>query len=424
MVQGLRMYRNPLSFAPELQRRYGHVFTVPLPVLGKSVFVASPELVKAVFTTPPTNLNAGELLESMAGEVLGSHAVLTLDGPPHLRQRKLLLPPFHGERIRRYGELIREFTLEQMKSWPVGTPFPLLGHFQRITMAAILKSILGVHDPERLLHADRLWLRLQKASSSFLMIAPKPLQRDLGPLSPGGRFSRARRAVDDFIYELIDSRRADERLEEREDVLSLLMMARHDDGTPMSNEELRDELVALIVAGYETSAFALSWTIERLLRTPPAHARFKEAVAGGDSEYVDATIKESLRTRPVLVSVMRKLTAPMALGGFEIDAGTCVLPAITAMHYREDLFPQAQEFRPDRFLEGDAYKYAWIPFGGGTRRCVGSAFAEYEMRVVLETVFEHADLTAAEQAPERGKLEGMLLAPAKGAEVVLDGPLR
>jgi cytochrome P450 len=424
IVQALRYVRDPLGFLIRFQRRYGDVFTLSFPYFGRLVYVADPALVKAMFTGSAEQLHAGEANATVLEPALGPNSVLTLDEKPHLQQRKLLLPPFHGEQIRRYGEMMREVTLREMESWPVGEPFALRPHTQRITLAVIMRAVFGVHDEERLVRFGRLIERFSDRVSAVL--AFPMLRRNLGPWSPWVRFLRAREALDEFIYEEIALRRAElERGEgESDDVLSLLLAARHDDGSPMSDEELRDELVTVLGAGHETTATGLAWAMERLLRAPRALARLRESIAAGEEEYLEATVRETLRARPVIVDVARKLTAPLAIGGYELPAGTFVMAAIAALHYREDLFPEPEEFRPERFLEEKADNYAWIPFGGGVRRCVGAAFAEYEMRVVLRTILERAELSAPDPRPERVKVRNITLAPGRGARVRLDRPLR
>lgn len=423
LLQGLRYTRNPLGFLTGLQQRYGDIFSVRFPFFGRIVYVTSPELVKAVFTGSRSVFHAGEANATVLEPALGPNSVLTLDGDPHMRQRKLLLPPFHGDRILRYGELMREITLREMESWPVGEPFALRSHTQRITLAVIMRAVFGVHDDDRLDRFERL---IEDFSRRVNLITAFPnLRRNLGPFSPWARFLRAREALDAFIYEEISLRRAEVEGEEvdGDDVLSLLLAARHDDGSPMSDEELRDEMVTVLGAGHETTATALAWAMERLLRTPRAMERLRESIEAGEDDYLDATIKETLRARPVIVDVARKLKEPVAIGGYELPAGTFVLPAIAAMHYREDLFPEPQEFRPERFLETKAETYAWIPFGGGIRRCIGASFAEYEMRVILRTILERADLVAPNSKPERVKVRNITLAPAEGTLVSLVRPL-
>jgi cytochrome P450 len=350
--------------------------------------------------------------------------VLTLDEAPHMRQRKLLLPPFHGEQIRHYGELMREITIKEMESWPVGEPFALRPHTQRITLAVIMRAVFGVHDEDRLTRFERL---IEEFSARVnLVIAFPPLRRNFGRWSPWSRFVRAREALDEFIYEEIAIRRTEVEAgaEGHDDVLSLLLGARHDDGSPMSDEELRDELVTVLGAGHETTATGLAWAMERLLRAPRVLQRLRESIEAGEDDYLDATVKETLRARPVIVDVARKLTEPAQVGGYDLPAGTFVLAAIAALHYREDLFPKPEEFRPERFLDSKADTYSWIPFGGGVRRCIGAAFAEYEMKTVLRTILERAELSAPDPKPERVKVRNITLAPGKGARVKLDRPLR
>jgi len=423
-LQALRYARHPLDFLVELQRRYGDVFTLSFPFFGRLVYVASPALVKEVFTGSPARFHAGEANATVLEPALGPSSVLTLDDEPHIRQRKLLLPPFHGEQIRRYGDLIREMTERQMETWPVGEPFALRPHTQRITLAVIMRAVFGVHDEERLVRFEALIDRFSKRVN--VITAFPTLRRSFGPWSPWARFVRARDALDEFIYEEIALRRAELAAgeDDHDDVLSLLLAARYDDGTPMSDEELRDELVTVLGAGHETTATGLAWAMERLLRTPAAMERLRGSIAAGEDAYLEATVKETLRARPVIVDVARKLTEPARIGGYELPAGTFVLAAIAALHYREDLFPEPEEFRPERFLEGKADNYAWIPFGGGVRRCIGAAFAEYEMRIVLRTILERAELSAPDPAPEAVRVRNITLAPGRGTRVRLDRPLR
>jgi cytochrome P450 len=424
IAQAIRYVRAPLGFLTELQRRHGDIFSVSFPYFGRVVYVADPTLVKAVFTGSPEQFHAGEANATVLEPALGPNSVLTLDDAPHMQQRKLLLPPFHGERIERYGELMREITLREMESWPVGEPFALRRHTQRITLAVIMRAVFGVHDEERLARFEGL---IETFASRVNAITAFPmLRRNLGRWSPWPRFLRAREALDEFIYEEIALRRSEVESGEEghDDVLSLLLSARHDDGSPMSDEELRDELVTVLGAGHETTATALAWAMERLLRTPRALQALRESLAAGEDDYLDATIKETLRARPVIVDVARKLTAPASIGGYELPAGTFVMPAIAAMHYREDLFPNPEEFRPERFLDGKPDTYVWIPFGGGVRRCIGAAFAEYEMRIVLRAILERAELSAPDPKPEKVKVRNITLAPGKGTLVSLARPLR
>ena len=416
VVQAFRYTRNPLGFLAGQQRRHGDIFSVRFPFFGTIVYVARPDLVKAVFTGAPSVFHAGEANATVLEPALGPHSVLTLDDEPHMRQRKLLLPPFHGERVRRYEELIVEMTRREMQSWPIGEPFALRPHTQRITLAVIMRAVFGVHDEERLVRFERLiddFARRVGVITSFPM-----LRRNLGPGSPWPRFVRSRKALDGFIYEEIRLRRAEAGHEDRDDVLSLLMGARDEDGQAMSDQELRDEMVTVLGAGHETTATGLAWAVERLTRNPEVLAKLRGSLAAGEEGYLNATVKETLRARPVIVDVARKLKAPATIGGYELAAGQFVLPAIAALHYREDIFPAPREFRPERFLDGKADNYAWIPFGGGVRRCIGAAFAEYEMRTILREFVERAELRPVSPEPERVKVRNITLAPAKGTQVI------
>jgi cytochrome P450 len=424
LLQALRYVRDPLGFLIRYQRRYGDAFTLSFPYFGRLVYLADPALVKEIFTGSAEQFHAGEANATVLEPALGPNSVLTLDEAPHMRQRKLLLPPFHGEQIRNYGELIREITRKEMENWPVGKPFALRPHTQRITLAVIMRAVFGVHDEARLTRFGGLIETFSDRVSAVL--AFPMLRRNFGPWSPWSRFLRARKALDEFIYEEISLRRSEIEAgkEGQDDVLSLLLAARHEDDSPMSDEELRDELVTVLGAGHETTATGLAWAMERLLRSPRALAKLRESLAAGEDDYLDATVKETLRARPVIVDVARKLTAPTEIGGYQLKAGTFVMAAIAALHYREDLFPEPEEFRPDRFLESKADNYAWIPFGGGVRRCVGASFAEYEMRIVLREIIERAELSAPDRRPERVKVRNITLAPGKGARVILNRPLR
>ena len=420
-LQAASFARDPLGFLIKLQRRYGDIFSLKFPFYGRITYVAHPALAKALFTGNPEQFHAGEVNTTAFEEGLGTNSVLALDDAPHMRQRKLLLPPFHGERIRAHGDLIREMTLRQMESWPVGKTFALRPYTGRITLAVIMRAVFGTHDEDRLERFERL---IGDFSKRLSLITSFPvLRRNFGPGSPWQRFLRARERLDEFIYEEIELRRkALDAGEDHDDVLSLLLRARRDDGSSMNDEELRDELLGVLGAGHETTATGLAWAMERLLRNPRVLSKLRASIAAGEDEYLDATVKETLRARPVIVEVGRRLTAPAEIGGYVLPEGSFVMAAIAALHYREDVFPGAEEFRPERFLEKKADHYAWIPFGGGVRRCIGAAFAEYEMRIVLRE-FVRAELSAPDPRPEKVRFRNVTLAPGKGTRVRLDRPL-
>jgi cytochrome P450 len=402
------------------RRRYGDVVTFRSLFDPGFVMVFEPELVKQVFRGSPERLRAGEA-NALLGPVVGERSVLLLDGAEHMRQRKLLLPPFHGQRMRAYEKVMRDAADRAIDSWPTGEDFALLPSMQALTLEVIARAVFGVAEGAR---QDELTRRIRE------MLAP--IANRLGILVlalSGGRsgagrtekFEQQRREVDELIYEEIAERRQAPDLEEREDVLSMLLLARDDEGRAMTDQELRDELVTLLVAGHETTSTGLAWAFELLLRNPGALERARQAGASEDDKYIDAVVKEALRIRPVIMGVGRVVREePFELAGHFLPPGTEINPSIAAIHRRADRFPQAREFRPERFLGEDAPDgYTWLPFGGGTRRCLGASFASFEMRVVIKRVLERADLRPVGRRPERGVRRGITYTPKRGVRVRL-----
>jgi cytochrome P450 len=408
---------SPLENVRLAAKRFGPVFKTRFPGFGLMIYVNDPELIKQVFAGDPSVFHAGEATATVLLPAVGPNSVLTLDEAPHMRQRKLLLAPFHGENVRRWAETIREITDRDMDTWPVGSPFSLRTHTQRITLEVILRAVFGVREESRFARARNLVDRF--ARDANLIVLFPALRRNLGPWSPWERFKRARVALDEFLYEEIALRREQPDLAERDDVLSLLLCARDEDGQAMSDQELRDELVTVIGAGHETTATGLAWAFERLLRNPRVLDRLERSLEEGD-EYLDATIKETLRVRPVILDIARRLTREIELGGYRIPAGAMVIPSIAATHYREELYPEPDEFRPERFLEDPPKGVEWFPFGGGVRRCVGASFAQFEMRIIIRTILERATLRAARPRAERPRLRNITIAPSRGCRVVLE----
>jgi cytochrome P450 len=399
--------------------RYGRLFTVRLAQVGTFVFVADPATIKQIFTGDPDELHAGEANEPLE-PVLGSRSVLLLDGAEHLRQRKLMLPPFHGERLARYGELMAEITDHDLDGWPIGRRFPLQPRFQAVTLEVILRVVFGVEEPTRLARLRKLLTRLTTMTARPLSMAPW-LRHDLGPWSPWAQFKRLLKEVDAALYEEMADRRADPRLAERDDILSMLVQARDEDGQAMTDHELRDELMTLLLAGHETTATALAWTFELLFRHPEALERATaEARDGSGHEYADAVVKEALRVRAPIPVVARRLTAPMRLDGHELPAGTRLAPCIYLTHRLPEIYPEPAAFRPERFLEQTADTYSWLPFGGGIRRCLGATFATYEMRIVLQAILARAQLRPASRQPARVTRRAIVLAPSRGVTAVLE----
>jgi cytochrome P450 len=413
LVQAALVTAFPYGWQRTQRRRHGDVFSSRFPIYGDVVYVADPAEVKRVFTGDPAVFHAGEANLLALGDALGENSLLTLDEGRHLSQRKLLLPPFHGTSVDRYTELMAEATAREVARWPLGRTFALRPRMQAITLEVILRAVFGVHEGERMNRFRQAIPRIAEATSILIWLPF--MDRDLGRHSPVGRFQRALAEVDDLIYAEVRERRAGG---EGDDVLSMLLRARHDDGSAMTDVELRDQLLTLLTAGHETTATGLSWAFERLLRTPAAMLRLLDSL--DDDDHLDAVVKEALRVRPVIVDVARKLARETELAGYTLPEGTMVLPAIAAIHLREDLYPEPDAFRPERFLDGRAESYAWIPFGGGVRRCIGAAFAQMEMRVVLREVLRRVRLRAPAARGERARVHHVTAVPARGCRVVVE----
>jgi cytochrome P450 family 135 len=397
-------------------RRYGDMFTLRITHEGTWVFLTDPDAVKQVFTGDPRLLHAGEA-NIVLLPVLGSQSVLLLDEQAHMAQRKLMLPSFHGRRMRRYEDVMAEVAVSEIGRWPLGAPVSAWPTMQAITLEVILRTVFGVQEGERL-------RRLGHALRHVLAWGTRPqrlaLLAALGPrrIAQLRIFRHVLDPADALINEEIRRRRHAPDLEERDDVLSLLLQARHEDGRPMSDSELRDELMTLLVAGHETSATALAWALEALVRHPAALARLRDEVDSGEDAYLDAVIKETLRLRPVIALVLRRLTEPMEIGGRLLPAGATVAPCIYLLHRRPDVYPDPRAFRPERFLEQPPGTYTWIPFGGGVRRCLGASFARFEMKVVLRELVSRLDLRAAHPRGERRVRRAIIFAPERGGEIV------
>jgi cytochrome P450 len=400
-VAGVRFLATEHRMLARYRRRYGDVFAVSVWPFDPLVVVGDPAEVKRIFRGDPSQLHAGEG-NQVLGPVVGPHSVLVLDEQEHLRTRKMLLPPFHGERMRVYGDIMRELTEAEVVTWPSGEPFPLLPAMQRLTLRIILRTVFGVEDLARL---EAALIRLMRRGARIMLLPL--LQRDYGPGSPQRRFEEARAEVDAMLFAEIARRRESPG---GTDVLSMLL----DVEDPPSDAELRDHLITLLLAGHETTATTLAWTFERLVRHPEAMAR----AASGDAGYIDAVVQESQRIRPVITYVMRTLQAPMEVAGHEVPAGATLGTSITLMHRRADLYPEPLAFRPERFLDGKPETYTWIPFGGGVRRCLGAAFATFEMRQVLSVVLARRALSATDPRSERYRRRGITFVPGRGAVVV------
>ncbi len=408
----------PMPFMERCRRRYGDMFTFRILQEGSWVFVSHPDQVKQVFTGDPNVLHAGAANHILL-PIVGRHSVLLLDEREHMTQRKLLLPPFHGERMQRYGELMTEVAEREIASWPQGAGIALWPRMQSVTLEVIMRAVFGIRDADRL---DELRGRLSTMLDWTLDPRQMLFYAALGPqrVQEKAAFRRTMDPVDEILLDEVRRRREDPAVDERDDILSLLVQARHEDGRPMGDRELRDELMTMLVAGHETTATSLAWALERLMRHPEMLDRLREEVATGEDAYLDAVVRETLRLRPVLPIVLRKLQQPMEIGGYLLPAGVSVAPCIHLVHRRADIYPEPRRFRPERFLEQAPGTYTWIPFGGGVRRCLGASFALFEMKTVLAAVIRRARLRPSDPAPERVTRRAITLTPGDGARTIVD----
>ena len=397
-----------------LARRHGSVFTLNAPLFGRIVVVCDPQLAKQVFTTSPEELGN---IQPNLGRLFGLGSVFALEGEDHRRRRRLLAPPFHGQSMKNYEDIIEEETLREIANWPIGTSFATVPPMMRITLNAILRAVFGA-DGAELDELRRLippWVTL----GSRLAVFPKP-KRNYGRYSPFGRLDEWRRRYDVVIDRLIDAERADPGFTDRTDVLALLLRSTYDDGSTMSRKDIGDELLALLAAGHETTAATLGWTFERLSRHPDVLAALVEEAGDGGHELRQATILEVQRVRTVIDFVGRHVYPPVyRLGEWVIPQGISILVCISQIHGNADLFPDPERFDPHRYLGNKPPAFGWIPFGGGTRRCVGSAFANMEMDVVLRTVLRHFAIETTSAPGERWHCRGVAFTPKNGGRVVV-----
>jgi cytochrome P450 len=418
-----RFIMQPTSFLADCERRYGEYFTLRLSDDRTMVITSDPEAVKTVFTGDPAQMLAGKNNDILR-PLLGDRSVLLLDGDEHMRQRRLMLPPFHGERMKAYGETMRAVAERQVAAWPHGETFAAAPSMQAITLEIILRTVFGLDDPERIERVGAPLRRLLDATASQprLLALQVTSSANPRPRSPWGRFNRLVAAADRVVYEEIHARRDQADDGTHDDILSMLLEARDEEGRPLTDRELRDELMTLLLAGHETTATALSWTLERLVRHPDVVARLRDERREGDeaSPYLEATIKEALRLRPVVTAVGRHLTAPLQIGGRVLPAGVSINPNIYLLHRRPDLYPEPEAFRPERFLENPPGTYQWIPFGGGVRRCLGASFALYEMKIVLQTVLDRVALVPQHGGDERVTRRAITFAPNRGARIAVE----
>ncbi|HEX8752547.1 MAG TPA: cytochrome P450, partial [Solirubrobacterales bacterium] len=408
----------PIGFLERCRREVGSSFSVMF--LGfetPMVMISDPAAIKALYQQRSHALPPGRNI--ILEPILGSGSLLLQEGAEHISRRRLMLPAFHGERMRSYEATMTEVVEREIDSWPLAQEFPIHPRMQAVTLEVVLRAVFGVSEGPRL-------ERLRGILATVLQETAKPTTqliglatRRFGSRGPWARFEGQLRAADELLYAEIAEHRRRPDLAEREDILSMLMRAEFEDGGRMDDAELRDQLMTLLLAGHETTATALAWTFDLVLRHPAVLERLREELAGGEEEYLRATISESLRLRPVVPLAGRRLTSELVADGLELPAGTDVTPAIWLTHTRADVYPDPFAFRPERFLSVPPETYAWIPFGGGVRRCIGAAFAEFEMRVVLREVLTRCELRKASPRPETTARRNITLSPKDGTPVVV-----
>jgi len=417
-VQTLRWTLRPLAFMDQCRREFGDSFS--LRFLGferPMVLISDPVAVKALYTERRNGLPPGRSFS--LEPILGARSVLLLEGAEHIARRRLMLPAFHGERMRSYESVVEEIVTAEIDSWPLGREFPIHARMQAVTLEVILRAVFGVGEGPRL---DRLRLLLrdllvETGSARLQLTSLVARRRERDPLAA----VRARLAqVDEALFAEIAEHRLRPDLEERDDILSMLMTATFEDGTAMDDKELRDQLMTLLLAGHETTATALAWTFDLLLRHPVELGRLRGSLEAGEDAYLKATIAESLRLRPVIPLAGRRLAEDLVTDDLHLPAGTDVTASIWLTHTRPDLYPEPFAFRPERFLEAAPETYAWIPYGGGVRRCLGAAFAEFEMRIVLREVLTRCELRKVDPRPEKTGRRNITFSPRAGTPVVVE----
>lgn len=423
-AQILRFSQRQIEFVFKARREYGEVFQMQAGIAGGAVVSSHPDHARSLFTAKPEHVPS-LTAESPLRPIVGSGSVLTANGPRHLRQRKLLLPPFHGDAIARYKQMIGHATDRELERWPIDRPFALAPRMQAITLDVIMSGIFGIEERPARGTAEH---RLRTTIKQLTALSTSPLAKlgeltNMGREEPVGLMRSGIALLDRATYPIIRDRRRAEDLADRQDILSLLLTARTEDGELLSDRELRDELLTLVLAGFETTANSLAWTWERLVRTPAAYERLRIAVRSGEqaAENVEAAIVEGMRCRPVIPIVGRRVTVPWRLGDYVLPAGSAISISILLVHHRDDIYPDPFAFCPERWLNRKPGTYEWLPFGGGTRRCLGAALAMAEQQIVLAAIAQRLELEADRPEPEHAQHRNVTMIPARGARVVVRG---
>ena len=425
LIQTLGFGARPMSFALAPRHRFGDVWQINILSRDEPMVVTChPDHVESLFKA---KIDQAETLtgESPLRPILGPNSILTMTGTRHMHERKLLLPPFHGEAVQRYAEKISEIAEREIERWTPGKPFALAPRMQAVTLDVIMGGVFGVEGTPA---PGTLEFRMRETFRRLLRLTTRPWWQlvelqNLGREEPRGPMRAILRPADAQLYQAIRERRSAGDSAEKADIVSLLLEARDEDGEPLSDEHIRDELMSLVLAGHETTANSLAWTFERMLRSPAAYDRLRELVrdgAEGAEAYVEATVYEGMRLRPVIPMVVRKVKRPWRLGEYVVPTTTPVAMSIVALHHREDVYPEPYKFRPERFVDTKPGTYTWIPFGGGTRRCLGAALAMAEQKIVLRAIARRVDLAAPDPRPERPRQRNVTMIPERGGRVVVE----
>jgi cytochrome P450 len=400
-------------FVAACARRYGKVFTIRAAMVPPMVYLADPAEIKKVFAGDPSVFHAGEA-NVMLGGLLGDSSVLVIDDEVHRDRRRLMLPPFHRDAVMRQAEQMAEIAAANIDGWPVGQPFAVAPKASEITLEVILRTVIGASDPARLAALREVMPKLLNVGQwASLAIARPELQRRRPWRALWDRIQEA----DRLLFAEIAERRADPGLDERTDALAMLVRATDEDGRTLSDRELRDQLMTLLVAGHDTTATALSWALERLTRHPAILEKAVQAADEGDDDYLDAVAKETLRIRPVVLDVGRVLKEPVELAGYRLPAGVMVVPGIGLVHSDSEVYPDADRFDPDRMVGATLSPTTWFPFGGGNRRCLGATFAMVEMRVVLREILCRVELVTTTAPDETQKVKHVIMVPRNGGRI-------
>ncbi|WP_017316524.1 cytochrome P450 [Mastigocladopsis repens] len=430
ILRWMKFIFQPLEYVEDFAKIYGDNFTLSGSNDSHMVYFSDPQALQQIFTADSSRLEAGRG-NMILKFLVGANSLLLLDGDAHQRQRQLLVPPFHGERMRAYGETIREITQQVSDSWKIDKPFSLHESMQEITLRIILRVVFGLEEGPVLEKVRRLLSSLLNSMDSRFTSAAmffQFLRKDLGAWSPWGRVVRLLQQVDEMIYALIRERRA-ESDQNRQDIFTLMMSARYDDGQPMTDEELRDELMTLLIAGHETTASTLTWAFYWIDHLPEVRNKLlKELDTLGDSfdpsattklPYLTAVYQETMRIYPIAMTASPRIVrSPIEIQGYNLPLGTVIMPSIYLAHHRQEVYPQPKQFKPERFLERQFSPYEYLPFGGGTHRCLGMAFAQYEMKLVLATILSRLQVSFVNKRPVRPVRRGLTLALPAGMQTV------